>query len=200
MILTPYCSFIIVFTIQWLTAPQYSDSHFMVILLLRLLSYYLRLLSLVHKYSHLLYCSIKGVQTVVVRLKSKINLAGLITPFAHSSPLQRLWYHPIAPRSAPSDTYIFFISIPWTDHRCVRGIDPHPDYTTYPSVPSGPNVFPPGLNIQPECYIHAYPCPKFFRFDFSLVFQLRIKPKLVQYHYMDLTSIILRLFRSISLI
>ena len=63
---------------------------FMVILLLRLLSYYLRLLSLVHKYSHLLYCSIKGVQTVVVRLKSKINLAGLITPFAHSSPLQRL--------------------------------------------------------------------------------------------------------------
>ena len=62
-----------------------------VILLLRLLSYYLQLLSLVHKYSHLLYCSIKGVQTVVVRLKSKINLAGLITPFAQSSPLQRLW-------------------------------------------------------------------------------------------------------------
>ena len=63
---------------------------FLVILLLRLLSYYLQLLSLVHKYSHLLYCSIKGVQTVVVRLKSKINLAGLITPFAQSSPLQRL--------------------------------------------------------------------------------------------------------------
>ena len=63
---------------------------FMVILLLRLLSYYLRLLSLAHKYSHLLYCSIKGVQTVVVRFKSKINLAGLITLFTQSSPLQRL--------------------------------------------------------------------------------------------------------------